>query len=106
MQPTRDAQRKLRRAAIALVVLAVAGCTAWDRYAAGQSQKYSGAPVFAMYAEWGTPISRTWLVTGGRFYQFRKPGSDCRASVWTSDLDVILRLAVSGPAACAGSERS
>ena len=40
--------------------------------------------------------------TGGRFYQFRKQNGDCRASVWTNDLDVILRLAVSGPATCAG----
>jgi hypothetical protein len=96
--------RDLRWAAIGFLALAVTGCTSWDKYAAGQSQKYSGSPLFQMYEEWGTPISRTRLLTGGRFYQFRKPASGCEASVWTNDLDVILRLAVAGPSTCsAGS---
>jgi hypothetical protein len=86
---------------MSLLALAASGCTAWDEYAAGQSQKYSGSPLFAMREEWGTPISRTQLITGERFYQFRKPDSDCAASVWTNDLDIILRLSVSGPSTCA-----
>lgn len=86
---------------ICLLALAAVGCTASNKYGAAQSQKYQGSPLFAMREEWGTPISRTWLVTGGRFYQFKKPNSDCGASVWTNDLDVIVRVAVSGPSTCA-----
>lgn len=91
----------LRWIAICCLALAVQGCTSWDRYAAGQSQKYSGSALFTMYEEWGTPTVRTRLVTGGRFYQFRKPATGCTVSVWTDDLDVVQRLAVSGPASCA-----
>ncbi|MDQ7248158.1 hypothetical protein [Dongia sedimenti] len=87
--------------AIGLLALAAAGCTSWDKYAAGQSQKYSGSPLFQMYEEWGTPVSRTRLLTGGRFYQFRKKATDCQASVWTNDLDIIVRMAVAGPGSCA-----
>jgi len=92
--------KNLRRAAICSLALAVTGCTSWDKYAAGQSQKYSGSALFTMYEEWGTPISRTRLLTGGRFYQFRKQATDCAASVWTNDLDVVVRLTVSGPSTC------
>jgi hypothetical protein len=87
--------------AISSLALAATGCTSWDGYAAGQSQKYSGSSLFTMYEEWGTPITRTHLVTGGRFYQFRKPATDCGASVWANDLDVIQRLTVTGPSSCA-----
>jgi hypothetical protein len=93
--------KRLRWVAICFLVLAVTGCTSWDKYAAVQSQKYSGSPLFAMYEEWGTPISQTRLITGGRVYRFRKPASDCAVSVWTNDLDVILQLSVSGPSTCA-----
>jgi hypothetical protein len=89
-----------RWAAICSLALAATGCTPSVEYGATQSQKYSGSPIFAMREEWGTPISRTVLVTGERFYQFRKPGTDCGASAWTNDLDVILRLTVSGPSTC------
>ena len=92
---------KRQLAAIGFLALGLVACSTWDRYAAGQSQKYSGGPVFKMYAEWGTPVSRTWLVPEGRFYQFRKQGTDCAVSAWTNDLDVVQRLAVSGPPACA-----
>ncbi|HVO02253.1 MAG TPA: hypothetical protein VMT54_08625 [Candidatus Cybelea sp.] len=94
--------KKLRWAAIwPLSLLAATACTPWDEYAAGQSQKYAGSPLFVMYEEWGTPIGRVRSVTGERFYQFRKPATGCGASVWTNDLDIILRVAVSGPSACA-----
>jgi hypothetical protein len=92
--------KNLRWVAICSLALAVTACTSWDKYAAGQGQKYSGSPLFTMYEEWGTPVSHTRLLGGGRFYQFRKPGTDCAASVWTNDLDVVLRLAVSGPSSC------
>ena len=92
----------LRWALICSLALIEAGCTPSVEYGARQSQKYSGSPVFTMREEWGNPINRTQLVTGGRVYQFQKPGTDCRASAWTNDLDVILRLAVSGPSTCAG----
>ena len=94
--------KQLRWATICALALAATACTPSVKYGAAQSQKYSGSPLFAMRAEWGTPISRTQLVTGERVYQFRKQGTDCQASAWTSDLDVILRLAVSGPDSCAG----
>jgi hypothetical protein len=94
--------KQLRWAAISFLALAATGCTPSIEYGARQSQKYSGSPVFTMREEWGTPISRTQLVTGERVYQFQKPGTGCRASAWTNDLDVILRLAVSGPSTCAG----
>jgi hypothetical protein len=94
--------KDLLRVAICSLALAVMGCTPWDKYAAAQSQKYSGSALFTMYEEWGTPISRTRLLTGGRFYQFRKPAGGCEASVWTNDLDVIVRIAVSGPSTCSG----
>ena len=93
--------KELRWAAIGALALAVTGCATWDKYAAGQGQKYSGSPLFTMYEEWGTPVVRTRLPTGGRFYQFRKPGTDCMASVWANDLDVVVRLTVAGPDACA-----
>jgi hypothetical protein len=96
--------KQLRWIAISLLALAAMGCTPSIKYGATQSQKYSGSPLFAMREEWGTPISRTQLVTGERFYQFRKPGTDCRASAWTNDLDIILRLSVSGPDSCAGGK--
>jgi hypothetical protein len=92
--------QNLQWAAIFSLALAATGCTSWDKYAAEQSQKYSGSALFTMYEEWGTPISRTRLLSGGRFYQFRKPASGCEASVWTNDLDVVLRLAVAGPSSC------
>jgi len=98
--------KQLRWTAISLLALAATACTPSVQYGAIQSQKYSGSPLFAMREEWGTPISRTQLVTGERFYQFRKQGTDCRASAWTNDLDVILRLAVSGPSTCAGGSQS
>ena len=91
----------LRWAAVFALAQALMGCTSWDHYAAGQNQKYSGEALFSMYQEWGTPISRTRLVTGGRFYQFRKQPTGCTASVWTDDLDIVVRLAVSGPGNCA-----
>ena len=94
--------KQRRWATICFLALAATACTPWDKYVAVQSQKYSGSPLFAMREEWGTPISRTQLVTGERVYQFQKPGTDCRASAWTNDLDVILRLAVSGQDSCAG----
>ena len=89
--------------AICSLALAVAGCTSWDQYGAGQNQKYSGSRLFTMYPEWGTPIARTPLVSGGWFYQFQKPATGCGASVWTNDLDVVLRLTVSGPSTCASA---
>jgi hypothetical protein len=92
--------KDLRSLAVCLLALAVTACSSWDKYAAGQSQKYSGEALFTMYEEWGTPISRTRLLGGGRFYQFRKPATGCGASVWTNDLDVIVRMAVSGPSTC------
>ena len=94
--------KRRRWSVVCSLALTAAACTPSVKYGAVQSQKYSGSPLFAMREEWGTPISRTQLVTGERFYQFRKPGTDCRASAWTNDLDVILRLAVSGPDSCAG----
>ena len=93
--------KKLRWAAICWSALAATGCTSWDQYAASQSQKYTHSPLFQMYDEWGTPTVRTRLVTGGRFYQFRKQNTDCLASAWANDLDIVVRLAVSGPASCA-----
>jgi len=98
--------RQLRWTAISFLVLTVTGCTPSVEYGAVQSQKYSGSPLFTMREEWGTPISRTQLVTGERFYQFRKPGTDCRAGAWTNDLDIILRLSVSGPSTCAGGSQN
>lgn len=92
--------KTLRWIAIGALAIAVAGCTSWNNYAAGQSQKYAGRALHTMTEEWGIPISRTRLVTGGRFVQFRKPATDCTASVWTDDLDIILRVAVSGAASC------
>ena len=93
--------KQLQWIAIWSLTLAVTGCTAWDKYAAGENLKYSGSSLFTMYEEWGTPISRTRLITGGRFYQFRKQASGCAASAWTNDLDVIVRVTVAGPPACA-----
>jgi hypothetical protein len=93
--------KELRWAAACFLAFAVAGCAPWDKYAAGQGHKYTGSPLFQMYEEWGTPVSRTRLITGGRFYQFRKPATDCMASVWANDLDVVVRLTVSGSSTCA-----
>jgi hypothetical protein len=89
-----------RWVAIGLLALATA-CTPGDKYGALQSQKYTGSPVFQMYEEWGTPVSRTRFLNGARFLQFRKPNTECMASVWATDLNIIYRLAVSGPESCA-----
>ena len=90
--------------AIGGAALAATACTPWNKYAAVESQQYAGSAVHTMYEEWGTPVQRTHLLTGGWFYQFRKPDSGCLASVWTNDLDVVERLAVAGPSSCAASE--
>jgi hypothetical protein len=93
----------LRWAAIVVLALApaVTACTAYDDYLAGESQKYSGEALFTMYPEWGTPVSRTRLLTGGKFYRFRKPATGCTAAAWTDDLDIVLRVALAGPSVCA-----
>jgi hypothetical protein len=96
--------KNLRWAAICSLGLAVTACSSWDKYAAGQSQKYSGSSLFTMYEEWGTPISRTRLPSGGRFYRFRKQATGCEASAWTNDLDIILQFAVSGPSTCSAGK--
>jgi len=83
------------------VLALVTACTPTDQYGAVQSQKYTGNAVFTLREEWGVPETRTRLVTGGRFYQFRKPDTDCRIAVWANDLDIIYRVAVSGPETCA-----
>ena len=90
-----------RRAAICSLVLAATACTPGVKYGAVQSHKYTGSPVFQMYEEWGTPVSRTLFPSGGRFYQFRKPNTECMASAWATDLNIVYRFAVSGPATCA-----
>ena len=96
--------KRLRWMAIGAAALAATGCTSWDKYGAGQNQKYSGTGLFTMYEEWGTPVSRTLFPNGARFYQFRKPNTDCMASAWATDLNIVYRLAVSGPETCtAGS---
>jgi hypothetical protein len=92
--------KNLQWVAIGALALAATACTSWDKYAAGQSQKYSGKALFTLYEEWGTPISRTRLVTGGRFYRFRKPATDCEASVWANELDVVVQVTVAGPSTC------
>lgn len=91
----------VRRVAIGALALAMGGCTPSDKYAALQTQKYQHSPLFQMYEEWGTPVVRTRLVTGARFYQFRKKDTDCLASAWANDLDIVYRLAFSGPPSCA-----
>ena len=93
--------RALRWIAISFLVQAIAGCSTWNNYGAGQTQKYTGLQTFRMYEEWGTPVSRTLFPGGGRFYQFRKKDTDCSISAWATDLDIVYRLAVSGPASCA-----
>ena len=95
--------KDLSRVAIFILVLALAGCTSWDKYAAGQIHKYSGERLFTMYEEWGTPVHRTRFVSGAGFYQFQKKGTDCQASVWTNDVDIIVRMAVSGPSTCSAA---
>ncbi len=92
--------RVLRWMGISGLVLAASACTSWDKYVAGESQKYSGSALFTMYEEWGTPVVRTRLLSGGRFYQFQKQNTDCQASVWTNDLDIVQRVAVAGPTTC------
>jgi hypothetical protein len=79
----------------------VMACTSSDQYAAFQSQKYSGSPAFSMRDEWGAPVSRARLISGARYYSFRKPGTDCRAGVWADSLDVVVRVTVGGPSTCA-----
>ena len=91
----------LRWIAICFLALAVTACSPWNNYGAGQTQKYTGLSTFRMYEEWGPPVSRTLFPGGGRFYQFRKQGTDCGISAWASDLDIVYRLAVSGPETCA-----
>ena len=98
--------KTLRWVLFCCLALAVAGCTSADKYAAGQSQKYSGSALFTMYEEWGTPVHRTRFLNGARFYQFRKPNTDCMASVWLTDLNIVYRLAVSGPETCAASTQT
>ena len=90
-----------RRAVIPALVLVVTACTPATQYGAMQSHKYTGSPMFTMREEWGTPVSRTRFLNGTRFYQFRKPNTDCMVSVWANDLDIVYRLAVSGPETCA-----
>ena len=87
--------------AIGYLALTLAACTPATQYGAMQSQKYTGSPAFQMREEWGTPVSQTRFVNGARFYQFRKPNSDCMLSVWATDLDIVYRTAVSGPESCA-----
>jgi hypothetical protein len=87
--------------ATCLLALAAAACTPATQYGAMQSQKYTGSPVFTLREEWGTPVSQTRFVNGSRFYQFRKQNTDCMVSVWATDLDIVYRLAVSGPESCA-----
>jgi hypothetical protein len=87
--------------AIGALALAATACTPGDKYGALQSQKYTGSAVFTMYEEWGTPVHRTRLLNGTGFYQFKKKSTDCMVSVWATDLDIVYRLAVSGPESCA-----
>ena len=91
-----------RWAVLFALALAVSGCTPWDKYAAGQNQKYYGISLFNMYEEWGTPIDRVHLLNGQSLYRFRKSGTDCKASAWTNDLDIIFRVNVTGPETCTG----
>jgi len=93
--------KQRRGIAIAALALAAAACTPATQYGAMQSQKYTGSPTFQMYEEWGTPVSRTRFLNGSHFYQFRKPNTDCMVSAWATDLDIVYRLAVSGPETCA-----
>jgi hypothetical protein len=93
--------KQRRWIAIGALALAAAACTPATWYGAMQSQKYTGSPTFRMYEEWGTPVSRTRFLNGARFYQFRKPNTDCMVSAWATDLDIIYRVAVSGPDTCA-----
>jgi hypothetical protein len=87
--------------AVTALVLATTACTPATRYGAMQSQKYTGSPVFQMREEWGTPVSQTRFLNGSRFYQFRKPNTDCMVSAWATDLDIVYRTAISGPESCA-----
>ena len=98
--------RKPRWIAIASLTLAVTACTQTAQYTAQQSHKYTGSAVHQMYEEWGTPVHRTRFLNGARFYQFRKPNTDCMASVWLTDLNIVYRLAVSGPETCAASTQT
>jgi hypothetical protein len=86
---------------VSALALAVTACTPANNYGAMQSQRYTGNAVHTMREEWGTPVSRTRFLNGSRFYQFVKPNTDCRISVWANDLDIIYRVAVSGPDTCA-----
>ena len=90
-----------RWVAICALALAATACTPTIQYGAQQSHKYTGSPTFQAYEEWGTPVSRTRFLNGLRFYQFRKPNTDCMMSAWANDLDIIYRVAVSGPETCA-----
>jgi hypothetical protein len=89
--------------AIGFLTLALAACTPATQYGAMQSHKYTGSPVFQTREEWGTPVSRTRFLNGTRFYQFRKPNTDCMMSAWANGLDIIYRVAVSGPESCAAA---
>ena len=91
----------LQRRWIAIGFLTLAACTPATQYGAMQSHKYTGSPVFQTREEWGMPVSRTRFLNGTRFYQFRKPNTDCMMSAWANGLDIIYRVAVSGPESCA-----
>jgi hypothetical protein len=95
--------KDLRWTAIGAAAFLLAACSPWDKYAALESQQYFGEYVHTMREEWGTPVHRTHLLTGGWFTQFRKPNG-CQASVWTNDLDIVSRLTVEGPSSCATAE--
>ena len=84
-----------------LLALGLTACAPATQYGAMQSQKYVGSPSFTLREEWGTPVSRTRFLNGSRFYQYKKPNTDCMVSVWATDLDIVYRLAVSGPDSCA-----
>lgn len=90
--------------AVGILALGAAACTPTTQYGALQSQKYTGSPVFQTRAEWGTPVSKTRFLNGTLFYQFKKPNTDCMMSAWANDLDIIYRVAVSGPESCAARQ--
>jgi hypothetical protein len=93
--------KQWRWVAIGLAGLVLTACTPSVQYGALQSHKYTGSPVFQTREEWGIPVSKTRFLNGTQFYQFRKPNSDCMMSAWANDLDIIYRVAVSGPETCA-----
>ncbi|GAB2179379.1 hypothetical protein [Dongia sp. agr-C8] len=93
--------KRRRWIAIGILALAVTACTPSTQYGAMQSHKYIGSAVFTTREEWGTPVSKTRFLNGTIFYQFRKPNTDCMMSAWANDLDIIYRVAISGPETCA-----